>query len=60
MSGKIDTIFFATERILSMIETERSDLPAFDGGSIKQDILLPGCASPADMEVPGAGLEGSA
>jgi len=40
MSGKIDTIFFATERILSSIEAERSDSGASIGGSIKNDILL--------------------
>lgn len=46
MSGKIDTIFFATERILSMIEAERSDMPAFEAGRIKDDILLPELAVP--------------
>jgi hypothetical protein len=42
LSGKIDTIFFATERILSLIEASNSDLPAYEGLGIKQDILLPG------------------
>ena len=44
MSGKIDTIFFATERILTMIEATQSDLPAYEGPGIKQDILAPGAA----------------
>jgi hypothetical protein len=60
MSGKIDTVFFATERILSMIEAERSDMPAFEGGGLKQDIMLSGWVRPAEMPDPGAGLEGSA
>ena len=44
MSGKIDTIFYAAQRILSMIEAEQSDGPTFEGASIKQDILLSGSA----------------
>ena len=40
LSGKIDTIFFATERILSMIEAERADMPSYEKGTIKSDILL--------------------
>ncbi len=50
MSGKIDTVFFATDRILGSIETERSDkLECSHGnGGIKNDILrkeLSECAS---------------
>lgn len=41
MSGKIDTIFYATERILSMIEAAHSGSPPIEVGRIKQDILLP-------------------
>lgn len=44
MSGKIDTIFFATERILAMIEATQTDQPAYEGPGIKQDILAPGAA----------------
>jgi hypothetical protein len=45
LSGKIDTVFFATERILSLIEASNSDLPAYEGQGIKQDILQPGAGS---------------
>jgi hypothetical protein len=45
MSGKIDTIFFATERILSMIEAEHADTPGYDAGAIKDDILVSGSAA---------------
>lgn len=42
MSGKIDTIFFATERILSMIEAERSDEVDIASTGIKNDIIKHG------------------
>jgi len=51
MSGKIDTIFFATERILSMIEAAQSDMPAFEGPGIKQDILAPGAPAAGGIAV---------
>ena len=42
MSGKIDTIFFATERILSMIEAEHSlAVPAARPSGFRKDILVP-------------------
>jgi NAD(P)-binding Rossmann-like domain len=39
MSGKIDTIFFAVERILSMIEAIQETALTQDGGSLRQEIL---------------------
>lgn len=40
MSGKIDTIFYATERILSMIEADRSIMrPAMSGQSFRDNIV---------------------
>ena len=39
LSGKIDTVFFAVERILSSIETEQSDWSGPQVGGIKRDIL---------------------
>jgi FAD dependent oxidoreductase len=47
LSGKIDTVFFATERILSLIESSNSDLPAYEGQGIKEDILIPGTTAAA-------------
>lgn len=41
MSGKIDTIFFATERVLSMIETQNSLAPIETTPSLRRDILQP-------------------
>lgn len=41
MSGKIDTIFFATERILSMLEAENSAVPITSTASLRRDILIP-------------------
>ncbi len=42
MSGKIDTIFFATERVLSMIEADRtpSQIPRRPSG-LRSNILMP-------------------
>lgn len=43
MSGKIDTIFFAVERILSMIEADHSmTKPASPATSLRSSILMPG------------------
>lgn len=43
MSGKIDTIFFATERVLSLIEAENSLTPIDLAPTIRQDIIqVPG------------------
>jgi FAD dependent oxidoreductase len=39
MSGKIDTIFFAVERILSMIEARPDAEPPRDGSSLREEIL---------------------
>ncbi|TCL87886.1 FAD dependent oxidoreductase [Rhizobium sp. PP-WC-2G-219] len=40
MSGKIDTVFFATERILALIEAEKSDGVNLSTPAIKKDIIL--------------------
>ncbi|HEY1936280.1 MAG TPA: FAD-dependent oxidoreductase [Acetobacteraceae bacterium] len=39
MSGKIDTIFFAVERILSMIEASEEDKIATTEGALRSDII---------------------
>lgn len=39
MSGKIDTIFFAVERILSMIEAIVEEVPRSDGASLRAEII---------------------
>ncbi len=39
MSGKIDTIFFAVERILSMIEAMPETTLTLDGGGLREEIL---------------------
>ena len=39
MSGKIDTIFFAVERVLAYIEAGVGDLPDATGSSLRQEIL---------------------
>jgi hypothetical protein len=39
MSGKIDTIFFAVERILSMIESMPETTLTSDGGGLREEIL---------------------
>jgi hypothetical protein len=51
MSGKIDTIFFAVERILSIIEAIQETALTQDGGSLRQEILgtTRNLASPAAM-----------
>lgn len=41
MSGKIDTIFYATERILSMLEENLSKTPVVRNFAIRNDILVP-------------------
>ncbi len=41
LSGKIDTIFFATERILSLIEASNAKIPVPETPGIKNDILVP-------------------
>lgn len=41
MSGKIDTIFFATERILSLLENQHSIAPIEMPPTLRQDILTP-------------------
>jgi glycine/D-amino acid oxidase-like deaminating enzyme len=46
MSGKIDTIFFAVERILSMIEAMPEATEPLDGGSLREEIMRK-AASPA-------------
>jgi len=38
MSGKIDTIFFATERILSMIELGAEEMPSVESGGLRGEI----------------------
>ncbi|WP_206933524.1 FAD-dependent oxidoreductase [Roseococcus thiosulfatophilus] len=40
MSGKIDTIFFATERVLALIESENSLAPIEVAPKIREDIIL--------------------
>jgi hypothetical protein len=40
MSGKIDTIFFAVERILGLIEAiPDAEVPAFSTGSLRAEIV---------------------
>ena len=39
MSGKIDTIFFAVERILSMIEAMPETTVTSDSGGLREEIL---------------------
>jgi len=39
MSGKIDTIFFAVERILSMIESMPETTLPSDSGGLREEIL---------------------
>ncbi len=39
MSGKIDTIFFAAERILALIEAIPEDRPRAEGGGLRQEVL---------------------
>jgi hypothetical protein len=41
LSGKIDTIFFATERILSLLEDSRSGQPQQKRFAIREDIVSP-------------------
>ena len=41
MSGKIDTVFHATERILSMIEAEHSQPEIYMANSLREDIVMP-------------------
>ncbi len=42
MSGKIDTIFFATERVLSMIEADNSSaLPSTRPSALRDNMLMP-------------------
>jgi len=41
MSGKIDTVFHATERILSMIEAEHSQPYVETANRLRDDILMP-------------------
>jgi hypothetical protein len=40
MSGKIDTIFFAVERILSSIEARSDAEPSRDGNGLRDEILV--------------------
>jgi hypothetical protein len=40
MSGKIDTVFFAVERILSLIEVARAASPQRTRASLRDDVLL--------------------
>jgi hypothetical protein len=47
LSGKIDTIFYATERIISMIGFDHADRKDDGNAPIKNDILLPELASPS-------------
>ncbi|OLP52781.1 FAD-dependent oxidoreductase [Rhizobium rhizosphaerae] len=42
LSGKIDTIFYATERILSLLEENNSKGPVARSFAIRDDILMPG------------------
>lgn len=41
LSGKVDTIFFATERILSLIEAQHSLAPIAPAPGLREDILQP-------------------
>ncbi len=49
LSGKIDTIFYATERIISMIGFDHADLKDDGKGPIKKDILLSEMAAPSNF-----------
>lgn len=49
LSGKIDTIFYATERIISMIGFDHADPKDEGKGPIKNDILLPQMAAPSNF-----------
>jgi hypothetical protein len=46
MSGKIDTIFYATERILSLIEAMPDVSVPLEAGSLREEVLRSAASRP--------------